>query len=99
MRMYQHPNQAAIGLEGSSINKAEPNQQQQQQPPSQQVSNVQGQMQSKTNEKVENKSKFNEPTQEQIYIFDDGDEDEGNNEATQIKNLYRLLSRYPQNDI
>ena len=91
MRTYQHPNQAANGgVENNSINKAEPHQQ---------LNNVQGLSQPKTSEKVENKSKFNEPLQEQIYIFDDGDDDDGNNEATQIKNLYRLLSRYQQNDM
>lgn len=96
MRIYQHPNQAASGsVESNNINKAEPHQQQQQQ----QINNVQGLSQPKTSEKVENKSKFNEPLQEQIYIFDDGDDDDGNNEAMQIKNLYRLLSRYPQNDM
>lgn len=95
MRTYQHPNQAASGggVENNSINKAEPHQQHQQ------LNNVQGLSQPKTSEKVENKSKFNEPLQEQIYIFDDGDDDDGNNEAMQIKNLYRLLSRYQQNDM
>lgn len=90
--MRHHPNQAGSGsVESNSINKAETHQQQ--------LNNVQGLSQPKTSEKVENKSKFNDPLQEQIYIFDDGDDDDGSKEAMQIKNLYRLLSRYQQNDM
>lgn len=99
MRLYQqHPNQISGSLEGgNSLNKAEPHQPQPQS--QQQLSIVQGLSQNKVNgNKLENKSKLNDPTQEQTYILDD-DEDDGNNEATQIKNLYRILSRYPQNDI
>lgn len=99
--MYQQPNHAGM-VEGS---KAEPNQHQMS-PPSQQqqqLGSIQGLSQSKTGAKVENKlNKSNEPMQEQIYIFDDGDDnsEDGNAQANQIKNLYRLLgSRITPNDI
>jgi hypothetical protein len=99
-RMYQQPNHAG-SVEGS---KAEPNQHQMS-PPSQQqqqpLDSIQGLSQSKTGAKVEDKNKSNEPMRDQIYIFDDGDDnsEDVNAETKQIRNLYRLLSRYTPNDI
>jgi hypothetical protein len=89
--VYQQPNHAG----SVEVNKAEPNQHQIT-PPTQQ-----GLSQSKASAKVENKSKSNEPMQEQIYIFDDGDDngEDKNADAKQIRNLYRLLSRLTPNDI
>lgn len=86
MRMYQ-PNHAA-NLEGIN-SKADLNQHQ-----------MPTQQQPKTNAKVEGKSNFNEPSQEQQQqVFDGDDETDGNEEAMQIRNLYGLLSRLSPNEI
>ena len=74
-------------VEGTNNAKAESNYQQQE------LSQV------KPSLKMEEKnSKVNDPSQEQIYVVDE-DTDVNDDVATQIKNLYGLMSRYSTNEI